>query len=187
MLLDMQHWKPSPVFSDRYLVSDKGEVMNRQTRKLLKPTISWNGYYRYALYSGAEKHTLMAHKLVALAFIPNPGGKPCVDHINIIRTDNRAENLRWVTHRENARNPLTYRKTSERGRSMIKKIRGDVSKETAIYKNGALIKVFKSETLAAKYVGCSCKTVSACISGRQKQSKGYTFKQIKNYESEVMI
>jgi hypothetical protein len=106
---------------------------------MLKPTISWNGYYRYALYSGTEKHIVMAHRLVALAFIPNPEGKPCVDHINIIRTDNRIENLRWVTYGENARNPLTYRKTAERGRSMIKKIRGDVSKATAVYKNGVLI------------------------------------------------
>lgn len=44
-----------------------------------------------------------AHRLVAMAYIPNPDNKEEVDHINNIRTDNRVENLRWVTSEENIR------------------------------------------------------------------------------------
>jgi len=41
------------------------------------------------------------HRLIAINFIPNPENLPCIDHINRVKTDNRIENLRWVTHRDN--------------------------------------------------------------------------------------
>lgn len=43
------------------------------------------------------------HRLVAKAFIPNPENLPEVDHKNGRKLDNRANNLRWVTHEENLR------------------------------------------------------------------------------------
>ena len=42
--------------------------------------------------------------MVAICFIDNPENKPCVDHINRIRHDNKKRNLRWCTTAENNKN-----------------------------------------------------------------------------------
>ena len=59
-----------------------------------------NGYYRLRIYG----QTYLVHRLVAETFIENPDGKPTVDHINHIRTDNRVSNLRWATQSEQREN-----------------------------------------------------------------------------------
>ena len=61
------------------------------------------------LKSGIMKHHKVA-RLVALSFIPNPEDKPCIDHIDTVRNNDRMSNLRWVTNSENMRNPITYAK-----------------------------------------------------------------------------
>ena len=114
MVLDMQHWKPSPVFPDRYLISDKGEVYSCESDRILEPEITFKGYHRYYLYKNGACRKMKAHRLVALAFIPNPDGKPQVDHINNDKLDNRVENLRWVTNKENANNPITLARGRDR-------------------------------------------------------------------------
>ena len=54
------------------------------------------------------------HRIVATLFIPNPDNKPEIDHINAIKTDNRVENLRWVTHSENMLNTITLNRNIEK-------------------------------------------------------------------------
>ena len=62
------------------------------------------GYPSFRLTIGDKRPAFDVHRLVALAFIPNPDNKPQVDHINGIRHDNSVENLRWATPIENSHN-----------------------------------------------------------------------------------
>ena len=59
-----------------------------------------DGYYHITI----RHRDYLLHRVIAMAFIPNPCDLPQIDHINRIRTDNRIENLRWVTPKENSAN-----------------------------------------------------------------------------------
>jgi len=85
-----------------YEVSNLGRV--RINGEIITPPM-WGNYYRLS-----DK---LLHRIIAELFIPNPENKPHVDHINTIKTDNRVENLRWVTQKENCNNKLTLKHMSE--------------------------------------------------------------------------
>lgn len=104
-------WRDIPDYEGKYQVSNMGNVRNIIRGKNLKGRLDMYGYYRVILYKkGIRYKSFQIHRLVAMSFIENPNGKPQVDHINTIRTDNRVENLRWVTYRENNLNTITMEK-----------------------------------------------------------------------------
>ena len=77
-------------------------ITNRTRRKgKLKDYENTNGYRRVNLYKNGEVKHYYVHRLVAVAFVPNPEGLPVVNHINADPSDNRAENLEWCTQAEN--------------------------------------------------------------------------------------
>lgn len=88
----------------RYPVSSKRPKKGLTGFREVKPWLGC-GYLQVNL-SGIRIPQLV-HRLVAEAFLPNPENKPTVDHINGNRLDNRVENLRWATQKENNNNPNT--------------------------------------------------------------------------------
>ena len=108
----VEEWRDIPGYEGLYQVSNFGRVYGMRTDVYIKMFLDKDGYLKLNLYGKntagkSVRKTYHVHRLVALAFIPNPDNKPQIDHINGVKTDNRPENLRWATCKENINNPTT--------------------------------------------------------------------------------
>lgn len=117
MLEEKEIWKDilccGGVFSGLYEISNLGRVRYKNGRIKKISTTGKSGYPYVSLCVKGKQRTAYIHRLVAEAFIPNPDNKPYIDHINTDKTDFSIDNLRWVTQKENANNPITKKKTNE--------------------------------------------------------------------------
>ena len=96
---------------ENYIIFEDGKIINTDTGREMKPSIDKMGYYFICLFKNGKKKFFKLHRLIALAFIPNPDNKPVIDHINRNKQDNRIENLRWATRSENSRNKIGFSKS----------------------------------------------------------------------------
>ena len=171
-------WKEVEGYNGRYLVSNMGNVISNsflgKSGKVgyLKPMINHQGYVCYTLYKNRTPKRMLAHRLVAHAFLPNPEGKPYIDHINTIRNDNRVENLRWCTQKENINNPISIEHMKEGCKSTKRKRR----KIRQYDNNGKFIREFNSACEAAELMKCGVSQISSCASGRTLSSRGFLWK-----------
>lgn len=159
---------------DRYVKHSRGGVMVRRKGCLLKPTTN-KGYKMVALSKNNTIRYYLIHRLVAEAFIPNPENKPYIDHINTIKTDNRVQNLRWVTRLENENNPLTRKHRSQ----SLKGENNPSSKPVLQYdKEGNFIKEWEYIKLAAISTNINESCISRCCKFKLKTAGGYIWRYV---------
>jgi hypothetical protein len=97
---------------DNYHVSNFGNVINSKTERILKPFNNGYGYLQIELYKNGKRKNYKLHRLIAIAYIPNPENKSFIDHIDNNSLNNYILNLRWSTPLENNFNSLKSKNTS---------------------------------------------------------------------------
>lgn len=141
-------WRDTIV--EGYKVSNFGRVISWKRRLVLKQRSNSGGYKEVTL--GNKNYR--AHRLVAMAFLPNPENKPQVNHINSLRMDNRACNLEWCTDLENRKHAEKFGKACK----------GVAGKKIWNYKTG---EEYESIREAARQTGKSEKYIADCLHGRR--------------------
>lgn len=176
MITSEEIWKEIKGYEGHYLVSNKGNVKSIKRNSLIMEGGNLKGYRIISLWKNGIGRMYRVHRLVAESFIPNPDGKPCVDHINGNRSDNRVENLRWVTPKENQNNPITKEKFRKR------KCKAHHTKEVEQLKNGNVINVFVSIHQASRHICGNASNICAVCKGKYKTYKGYKwrYKKVKD-------
>ena len=155
----MEIWKEIEGFKG-YEVSNCGNV--RSQRKALKQHKNGRGYYRVWLPDG-KFH--LVHRLVATAFVDNPGGHPIVNHKDETKTNNCADNLEWCTHKYNSNYKDAPQRCSEKQRMPV----------VQTLKNGEEIR-WESLRAVERALGYSHNNISKVCKGYYKTAYGYQWR-----------
>lgn len=203
---ETEQWKDIQGYENLYQISSLGRVkslaktitgglgLKQNMPEIILSPNQYNGYPYVVLFKNGKGQTFKIHRLVANAFIPNPEKKPCVDHINTHTSDNRVNNLRWVTYKENSNNPITRQKMEKIGAYTIteemkeKAIKGCkkvwkerrqelIAKINA--KRAVAVKCIETNTIypsvreAARAYNLNPSNISSACRGKIKTSGGY--------------
>lgn len=157
-----------------YYVGQDGSVCRRVQGVAFKKLKQYKNKYGYMIISIRRK-TYFVHRLVANAFIPNPENKLQVNHKNGIKTDNRVENLEWVTQTENTRHSFNClgRKSSMFGKTGKN---SPYSKPILQIKDNKVVAKFYGTHEAERITGIKHQNIQSCLKGKYKQSGGFVWK-----------
>ena len=191
----MEIWKDVIGYEGLYKVSNLGRVKSvgdngkatHRIEHILKQS-ACRGYKHVGLCKNGRMKTYSVHRLVAFAFIDKPEGKNFIDHINTIRDDNRVENLRWCTEKENNNNPITRKNKSESkrgnknpnfGKDMADKIQALArmnSKCVVQYTlNGEVVSIFPSAKEASIQTGIVASNINRACRKERYTAGGYVW------------
>lgn len=161
-------WKDIPGYEGLYQISTFGNVrrlLRDGSSRLLKFTYvgGYKSYPAVTLSKNNKKKFIVIHSVMGALFLEKPIGKTQIDHINGNPRDNRIENLRWVTPKENINNPSTWPYMGIKRRVPI--IQMDL--------DGNLIKEWDGIVTAAKALGLHKSLIGHCCAGKRKSTGGF--------------
>lgn len=187
-------WKPIKNYVGLYEVSNMGNVKslgngkscnkNYSKERILKLTKNKLGYLYVSLYKDGVKKSCRVHRLVAIAFIPNPQGYKEINHRDENKGNNCVENLEWCSRSYNN----TYNNKAKKiGEKVSEKLRNDPNRSKAVIatnkETGQTI-VFPSLMEASRQLGIRQGHITECCQGKRKSDGGYTFVYV-NEDKEV--
>lgn len=165
-------WKDVVGYEGYYQVSNLGNVKSldrvistgRYHGRVMKLTIKRKGYKSVNLTKDGKGTVKPVHRLVAIAFIPNPENKPFVNHLDETPGNNNVDNLEWVTAKENK----NYGTGVERqAKSISKPIK-------VIYQDNTF-EIWESGDVLAKEFGINRGGISSVLTGHRKSHHGMKF------------
>lgn len=181
----MEQWREIKGYEGRYEVSDHGNVrsllfystareeyMTRKAPRLLSQNTTHDGYKRVSLSKYREMKSITVHRLVAMAFLPNPNNYPAVNHKDEDATNNHVSNLEWCTNKYNSNYGTLPKRISERMRKNHYLARPVIQMSN----DGEEIATYPSTREAARQFGIRSENISRCCYGRYKHAAGYKWK-----------
>lgn len=161
-------WKPIKGYSNKYFVSNLGQIKSLKSNKIRKPELHSDGYLKIKLWRNNKPKSFLIHKLVAKYFLKVVPGKTKVSHIDGNKMNNTISNLEWTTQKE------VVERSWKLGKSTL-----HTSRNVFIYqysKDEKLIRVFESVVDAAKSVNRSTRSITRVLDGRFHTSAGFIWK-----------
>lgn len=168
MQIKEEIWKDIKGYEGKYQVSDQGRVRSLNYRKtgqtkilsLLKVSSGYLGVYL------GHNNLKLVHRLVAMAFIPNPNNLPCVNHKSMVRSENFASNLEWCDYAYNNNYGDAIEKRVNKQRKPIRQISSD-----------GITTIWYSINEANRNGYCRSGIIQCC-QGKLKHYKGYKWEYV---------
>jgi len=165
-----EEWRDVLGFEELYQVSNLGKVRTIKNGEAeMSQQENRNGYMTVHLRNKGVERRAMVHRLVAEAFISNPDELRDVNHKNGDKSDNRVENLEWVTHLDNMTH--SFRELGKNVRHIVQ-----------LSLDGVLIDRWNSITEAAEATGICRTDIGACCRGERTMAGAFEWKYEEDYE-----
>lgn len=154
----MEVWKDIIGYEGLYKVSSFGRIYSCHMGRGKKLQVDDEGYLRIALSKDGFTKRFGVHRLVAIAFIPNPNNYMIVNHKDEVTGNPNVDNLEWCTHKYN----MAY--------SNVSKSMGEVEQWT---KDDILIRTFTSAEEGSYITGIDNSNILKACHGKRKSAGGY--------------